>query len=459
MSGYKHATVTISQDEYRRLQAADVKKRFKEFTRITMSQEAGQNEVVLNLIKEMEAREMQLQNALGSLSQSTFAYDEAILQNLLDQNSIYYEKLASILRQSNAEAHDTFSYLSEEFSQALQAEREQMALGMQSLFERQEFYMGQEYAKEEAAQQWLNRCLVLMDFIQNQFDHQRFAPGRLDRIVRSLSYAESNLANGLTEISIQNSQQSYLELSDLNLDLEQLLLQWQSAFQTTRSAVNGLIIEMEANGRIHGLDLSGSELPDLIDLDFWTGGRYHQLLEHCKDLSAFLDEDRDVLSLEDVGRIYGQVLPAIRESFASMISDARLNALNSQLRMNIAEKALEALEQQGFVLDSAGYSGDDMRAQFNARLACADGSQVTIHVLPDENSDKELANELVMITTSPYLKTEHEARLRWEELSRTLSQYELTVGRPEIHSPTTASSFAENERARTQEQSQTYSER
>jgi hypothetical protein len=459
MSGYKHATVTISQEEYRRLQAADVKKRFKEFTRISASQDSGQNEVVLNLIKEMEARELELQNALSSLQNTTNAYDEQTVQNLINQNTAYYENLASILRESNSDLQGTVSNLNEEFSQILQQEREQVMQSIQTLFSEQESYLDREYQKEEAAQQWLNRCVVLADFVGTQFDHRRFTPCRLDRILRNLSYAESNLSNGYTEISIQNSQQSYLELTDLNFELEQLLLQWNSAFETTYSAVNEFIYQIEANGMIQALDLNGRELPDLIDLDYWTNGRYHQLLEHCKNLTAYLSEDRSLLSLEDIDRIYNQVLPAIRESFESIVFDARLNALNSQLRMNIAEKALEALEQHGFVLDRAGYSDNDMRAQFNAQLECVDGSQVTIQVLPDGKSGQELSNELVVITTHPFLKTEHEARLRWEELSRTLGQYQLTVCRPEIVSPGQVLSAEENESTHRQEQSQTYIER
>jgi hypothetical protein len=102
--------------------------------------------------------------------------------------------------------------------------------------------------------------------------------------------------------------------------------------------------------------------------------------------------------------------------------------------MNIAEKALQALENHGFCLEHSGYSDEDMRSQFNAQLASPDGSEVTINVLPTERSSEELSNEIVVITTHPYLKTDHEARMQWDELSHTLSQYNLSVSRPEINS-------------------------
>jgi hypothetical protein len=99
--------------------------------------------------------------------------------------------------------------------------------------------------------------------------------------------------------------------------------------------------------------------------------------------------------------------------------------------MNIAEKALQALETHGFQLNEAGYTDRDMRGAFTAHLENADGSRVMIEVLPAQK-EQELANELVVITNHPYLKTEHEARLQWQELCRTLNEYDLTVTRPEV---------------------------
>jgi len=168
-------------------------------------------------------------------------------------------------------------------------------------------------------------------------------------------------------------------------------------------------------------------------LNYWTDDKYNELLNHCRQLAMYMIQDQDILSLEDIDRVYLQIIPVIQESFDSLINDARLNALNSQLRMNIAEKALNALENHGFLLDTAGYKDDDMRSEFNAHLECPDGSEVSIQVIPTEIPANELSNDLVVITTHPYLKTEHEARLQWEELSNTLNQYNLQVSYPKIH--------------------------
>jgi len=169
-----------------------------------------------------------------------------------------------------------------------------------------------------------------------------------------------------------------------------------------------------------------------VDLAYWSNGKYRELLEKSRQLLALLSREQRSISTEELKKTNNELLPVIREKFETIIYDARLLALNSQLRMNIAERALQALETQGFQLNESGYTNQDMRASFTANLENADGSRVMIQVLPAEQPKQELTNELVVITNHPYLKTEQEARLQWQELCRTLNQYDLHVSRPEL---------------------------
>ncbi|MGE5378449.1 MAG: hypothetical protein ACM3XO_25600 [Bacteroidota bacterium] len=438
MSGYKHATVTISQEEYRRLHEADMKKRFREFANLN-EQNSTQEQQYLNLIQHLERRETELEEALASVTQNTNQVDLKLLQELKSQNDMCFQSLAAVLQESNSNFDHSLDSLSLEFSHAIQQERERFHFNIQTLIEKQNAYGDLEYAKELAAQEWVNRCLVLSDFINAQYDHERFTPGRLIRSLRGVHFAENNLSEGFPESSIQGAQQTYLELSDLHFELEKITLQWRSAFDTTIAAITQLLQQMESSSMISALGLQGEKLPIDVDLDYWTNGRFSQLVDHSRQLCGYMFQDQNCLTFADIDRIYQQILPVIRESFETIVYDARLNALNSQLRMNIAEQALQALELHGFLLGEAGYSGDDMRAQFDAHLDSPDGSRVDIHVVPAERSSEELSNDLVVITTHPYLKTEHEARLRWDELCQALNQFNLRVSNPEA-SPATSRS-------------------
>jgi hypothetical protein len=431
MSGYKHATITISRDEYQRLHQAAMQDRFKQFTK-SRSFESGRDEVMLGLLQEMEEREKYLRSALASMNQTSSTLDEEFFRTIQEQLSMNYGQMMQMLRNSNEEFHGSLNELAGTIVRQIEYEREENYQNMQAILNQQEAVIGMEYVKEDAAQSWLYHCTVMIDFIQSQFDHDRLTPGRMSKILRNFEMAENNYINGFTEACLQQAQHMYMELTDLNLELEQLILRWQTLFAETLSVVDEMSSQISANSNVPALGLQGEELPNFVNLDFWTNGRYQQLLENTRQLSTYMSQDTSLLTIEDIERIRAEILPGISQSFESIVFDARLNALNSQLRMNIAEKALEALENHGFVLDTSGYTNNDMRSQFNAQLECPDGSQVLIQVLPTEKSAEELSNELVVITTHPYLKSEHEARLHWEELRNTLTQYNLRVGRPEV---------------------------
>lgn len=437
MSGYKRATVTISEQEYRRLHQADMKRRFGEHGR-PRAKNGGQEAELSSTLQQMAIRQRQLEDALGALNQDLPRIESETMQSILVQNAQWYERLAGVIEETNSSLDDSFAAISQHFSERMQEERQHYRRGLQSLSQQLDAYRHKEQAKEQLARQWLRRSVILSEFMQGQFDHERFQPGRLSRIHQRLDFAQENLAAGSPDASLQLSQQVFLELSELHFELEQCVLEWQAEYERAQNAMNELLAELQLNSQVTAFDLQGEALPGQVDLDYWTKGKYRQVLDRCQQFVTLLADEQQRLSTAELKRIYTDVLPVISGFFDSIVYEARLNALNSQLRLDIAERALEALEMHGFQLNDSGYNQKDMRASFTAHLENSDGSQVTIEVLPIDIKTQELANELVVITKHPYLKTEQEARMQWEELCRTFSQYNLQVSRPEIHPATPA---------------------
>ena len=433
MSGYKRATVTISEQEYRRLHEADMKRRFREHTKIE-ARNSGQTAALARTLQQMENRQHQLEQAFGDLDQNFDRSETEAMQEILTQNALCYENLAGILEETTSHTSDLLAFLSQRFTEEMQREREQYRSHLQSLVQRLDTYENREQVKMEVARQWLRQSVLLADFIQEQFNHERFLPGRLSKILRSLNFAQNNLAQGFLESSLQVSQQAFLELSELHFELEQCVVEWQTEYDKTHQAIHLILTDLELNSRVNALGLQGEELTEQVDLDYWTEGKYRQLLNVCRKVRTRLEQDQEHISTEELRSVNTELFPFITERFESIVYEARLNALSSQLRMNIAERALQALEIHGFRLNESGYANKDMRARFTADLENSDGSRVSIQVLPKDQSTQELTNELVVITNHPYLKTEQEARLQWEELRRTLNQHNLNVSRPEVRS-------------------------
>jgi hypothetical protein len=433
MSGYKRATVTISEQEYRRLHETDMKRRLRGHTK-TNTRNSGQAPDLANTLRQMENRQRQLEEAFGSLDQNSVQNEAETetMQEILMQHALCYESLAAIVEETASSASDSLACFSQHFTEAMDREREQYRNHFQSLVRRLDTYEQREQVKAGAARRWLRQSVVLADFIHAQFDHQRFRPGRLSKIFQNLNFAQNNLAQGFFESSLQVSQQAFLELSELHFELEQCVVEWQNGYGKAQQAIQHVLTDLELNPSVNALGLQGEELIEQVDLDYWTQGKYRHLLNVCRKVMTRLVQDQGHLSTEELTRIQTELLPVMTERFASIVYEARLNALNSQLRMNIAEQALQALEIHGYKLNDSGYANEDMRAQFMAVLENSDGSRVRIQVVPKDSSTQELTNELVVITNHPYLKTEQEARLQWEELCRSLNQYNLDVSRPEV---------------------------
>jgi hypothetical protein len=412
-----------------------MKRRFKEHSKVK-AKDLGQTADLINTLQQMEDRQRQLEQAFGDLDQNLDRVDDELIEGILEQNALCYENLAAVIEETTSNTNLSLALVSQRFTEEMEREREQYHYHVQSLVQRLDTYEQREHVKMELARRWLRQSVVLADFIQEQFDHERFLPGKLPKILRRLDMAQGDLAEGLPEASLQISQQVFVDLSELRLELEQRIVEWQVEYERTSRALNEFVAELELNSSVNAFGLEGEELAETVDVAYWSNGKYRELLNKSRHVLTLVSQDQKHLSIEELKQAQ-EVLPAIQEKFESIVYEARLNALNSQLRMNIAEKALQALENHGFKLNEAGYVGKDMRAPFMAQLDNSDGSRVTIQVLPTDPATQELTNELVVVTNHPYLKTEHEARLQWAELCRTLNEYNLNVSRPDIRSAPT----------------------
>ncbi|MDQ2693023.1 MAG: hypothetical protein M3Y68_13380, partial [Chloroflexota bacterium] len=101
MSGFKRATVTISEEEYRRLHDADMKRKFRERKK-PEAQDVERPAELGRVIEQMEQRQQQLEQALRELDQNfnqAPAYAEE-LDAILMQNALYYEDLAATLEET-----------------------------------------------------------------------------------------------------------------------------------------------------------------------------------------------------------------------------------------------------------------------------------------------------------------------------------------------------------------------
>jgi hypothetical protein len=200
------------------------------------------------------------------------------------------------------------------------------------------------------------------------------------------------------------------------------LLLYQAAFE----AIDHLLDQACASRAIPAVDLDGCPLGYIIDTDYWAGGRLEQLIQRLSEIREQLCQPAETPGSDALYRLMEVELPEYRSSLEVVALDARINALNSQLRINIADLVVCALQEQGFSLEGFTYDQEDMRLGFGARLSNIEGNEVVLHVSPTGSQLGE--NELQIQSLDRQHRTEHELRRRWYEINRSLTAFGVAVG-------------------------------
>ena len=173
------------------------------------------------------------------------------------------------------------------------------------------------------------------------------------QICRDLDMAQANLENGIPETALACAQAAYLKFSDLRLDLEEQTQTWELLHQVTLQAATDLYDMVRENSTCCALDLDGNELPFTLHLNYWSRGVYSAMLGRIKSIILWLREKSPDLSVEILRTCLDENLAGIKKEFDALLFAARLSAINSQIRINIADLSVQALEGRGLLSKKA----------------------------------------------------------------------------------------------------------
>jgi len=428
MSGYKRATITLTRDEYDRLhESADKLRALPEISHHQTDVISQQSiDALRKNLETIENRQVVFRHLITDFNGQIRTYEE--------NNSRRFAELQSDLNrraeQNAGRLWDRVTGLIADQERNLTAQLTQSRLETQVVLEsfQEELnqIVGDEQRKISLAEDWLAAAETLLEFVQDHYACELFLPGRLDGIQRSLFQARQNLDLGLAESAIISLQQSYFTLSDMHQQLEKLQNEWQMMVFTNWETANQILAIAESSDFVQAVDLDGNPLPFEINIGYWSDGALERLIEK---LNAFLDDlvnPQIAMSLETLHAWREKDLPSFYKELEDIVLDARIQAINSQLRINIADLVVCALSQQGFHLEDAEYRASDERQAYTARLTTLDGSEVIVMVEPKGSDLGE--NELQLRSLDREQRTEHELQQRWTEISRSLTGYGLSVG-------------------------------
>jgi P pilus assembly protein, porin PapC len=135
-----------------------------------------------------------------------------------------------------------------------------------------------------------------------------------------------------------------------------------------------------------------------LEVDYWVNGRLSEYEQQLNQLESELKAGESKLTTEQVQELGEQII-ALQPILGEIVEQAKLTILGSQLRVEIADKVVGALESLGYTLvdseSDAVYEGNDQRNAFVVKVKNIAGDEVVTVISPE----KEFGANSVSINT------------------------------------------------------------
>ena len=441
MSGHKRATISIGQADRLRMQEFQTRLQQVEsdFQHIQGKIQHIQQENLRQSLDELIARSEHYTQSMGSLDERLRQIETSTSQAIVDQTAA----MASNIEAIGTGIWDETSHLLLQQSQVIQNVLDESLQAQQFEFAQIRKHLSRirsnEAHKQRIAIQAYENARSILSSLQTTYDLDQSLPGLVGQISIQLNQAAENIDNGFFEAGLMASQQVYQRISAARLELENLVLQKNLAYSMTLAKANELLEKTVYFKTVHAVDLDGNDLDEIIDVDYWSLGAWREIHKDCRRIITQLSRRNDQLDLGDLAEI--QQRCEIQDArLPEIIGQARMNVLASQIRFNLAECLVQALQEQGFALQESCYAGGDQRQSYQTALCNLEGSEVFVQINPQ--TENPLLHTIDLISKDPEVRSEHELRQRAKSLQSTLKAYGLNVSQFQQQEPALQSESA-----------------
>lgn len=337
-------------------------------------------------VRESESRQQQ------TLQRETNRLESAMQQGFQEQRSEYLR----ITSQQRQEYTNLISQQDQKFTQLVSSERQARQQGQKILQQQIDTVVadiaGETRRKAQLAEDLLSDVETVWEQINRSYQHQRFAPGQLADLRRGLEMARANIQAGVTEAAIATSQQTYLDLADLRLELEQKEQEWLLLYNAALTDLKSLIAEVQGNRQCEIEVGQGDEAQKFkLEVDYWVNGRLSEYEQQLNQLEGQLKTGESTLTTEQITQL-GDKIIALQPNLGEIVEQAKLAILSSQLRAEIADQVVGALSSLGYTLvdaeSDAVYEGDDQRNAYVVKVKNIAGDEVVTVISPEKEFGK-----------------------------------------------------------------------
>lgn len=390
MSGEKRQYVRVEDRELRRLREQDSRLR-------SLQQDLPER---LQAVREQARREFQ--QRLAPLEERA-RRQERETQRLKTGLRDLERETTKQLQQQRQEYLQIAREQRQEYTQLIASERQARVQGQQVLQQQIDRLISDiqqdERRKAQLAQDLLSDLEEIWSSIDINYQHQRFAPGRLTALRRELELARNNIQGGVPESAIAISQRTYLDLVDLRLELEEKEQEWLLFYNAAAEDLRCLIAEVQANRECELEMGQGDEAETFrLEVDYWVNGSLTEYEQQLSQLESQLKAGEQTLSTSQLQEL-GAEITSLQPKLGEIVEQAKLAILGSQLRAEIADRVAEVLYSLGYDLvnpeSNSIYEGDDQRNAYVVKVKNIAGDEVVTVISPE----KEFGANSISINT------------------------------------------------------------
>jgi len=377
MSGRKRIMVDESEWYRNRRAAGRLKDVSREIPKLVDSVRRQVQTDLENAFTSMEARHRIVDAKIAELGDEARKLETATNRRLRE-HAAHTEEL---LRSGTTELRQEVRGLLAEQDVALRSEirstRQELRAELHDLVEDRE-------RSGAATQTRLADAGAMADLIAEHLPHEQHAPGQLDRLRARLDTARHDLERGRSEAALGLVQTVYHDLSELRVDVELRDREVRLARTAAVQALVVLVHLVDENASQPVEDEEGEVLDDVtLDVDHWSRGELSRLRAETLTLLAGTRDESRAVPAEQLWTIAEAKVPELRDRLAELVRTADLRQLSSQVRVNLADLVVQALDETGgYELADGTYAGTDQREAFFAKLTHPNGNEIVVDVSP-----------------------------------------------------------------------------
>ncbi|MFG2881599.1 hypothetical protein ACGFYV_04625 [Streptomyces sp. NPDC048297] len=423
--------IQVDQSDWYRLQqrARQLREVNRDIPRLFADVRAQTQAEIDRAFTSVTERQRRQQKAVDKLSEQTRRLEAETTNRLREQADRLRQELRETAGRIEQDTRQRLEEQRRETERAIAAERAQRRAEITELAGRID-ELEQDRARAEATvRTWLADARTMAGMIDGELPHDRYAPGRLDRLRRRLTTAEETAVAGRFDAALAVAQEAFHELSDLRVDIEQREFERCLAQKEAVEALVRLEAVAEENRQrpVVGPD---AEVIDgyVLDVAHWSEGEYDRVRqETAQALARARDPQTDTVDLRG---LRDEEAPRLERSLGDAVERAGMRQLTSQMRVNLADVVAETLTEIGsydLVEKESGYVGGDPRGAFRARLRNeASGNEITVEI---EQADKDSDQCVIRVVSHDYDTTsEAELRDRADAVYQALREQGVPVG-------------------------------